>query len=153
MTPDNLPASQPTPAADPEPEHSLRTHGSPPSALTDLLDLFHAFAYSSDVWKADPFDVESIHAGARKWFDRTVSRVLEPSGLRSGRILLLLGESGSGKTHLMRAFRNRVHSRHRGYCGYMQMTAFTGQYGRYVLNNLIESLDKPYHEPESPASG
>ena len=26
----------------------------------------------------------------------------------------------------------------------MQMTAFTSQYGRYVLNNLIESLDKPY---------
>ena len=49
----------------------------------------------------------------------------------------------------MRAFRNRVHSRARGYCGYMQMTAFTGQYGRYVLNNLIESLDKPYYEPES----
>ena len=83
------------------------------------------------------------------WFERMVNRVLEPSGLASGRILLLLGESGSGKTHLMRAFRNQVHSRHRGYCGYMQMTAFTGQYGRYVLNNLIESLDKPYYEPES----
>jgi hypothetical protein len=118
-----------------------------------LPDLFHAFAYSSDVWKADPFDVESIQAEARQWFDRTVNRVLESSGLSSGRILLLLGESGSGKTHLMRAFRNRVHSRHRGYCGYMQMTAFTGQYGRYVLNNLIESLDKPYHEPESTQSG
>ena len=31
----------------------------------------------------------------------------------------------------------------------MQMTAFTGQYGRYVLNNLIDSLDQPYYEPES----
>jgi hypothetical protein len=114
-----------------------------------LPDLFHAFAYSTDVWKADPFDVESIHSGARRWFDRTVNRVLESSGLSSGRILLLLGESGSGKTHLMRAFRNQVHSHHRGYCAYMQMTAFTGQYGRYVLNNLIESLDRPYHEPKS----
>ena len=118
-----------------------------------LSDLFHAFAYTTDVWKADPFDVESIHAGARSWFDRTVNRVLEPTGLASGRILLLLGESGSGKTHLMRAFRNRVHSQHRGYCGYMQMTAFTGQYGRYVLTNLVESLDKPYFEPESPITG
>ena len=53
----------------------------------------------------------------------------------------------------MRAFRNRVHSRHRGYCGYMQMTAFTGQYGRYVLNNLVESLDRPYHEADSPVTG
>jgi hypothetical protein len=118
-----------------------------------LPDLFHAFAYSSDVWKADPLDVESIHEGARKWFDRTVDRVLTPSGLSSGRILLILGESGSGKTHLMRAFRNRVHSRRRGYCGYMQMTAFTGQYGRYVLNNLVESLDRPYHEADSPVTG
>jgi hypothetical protein len=116
-------------------------------------DLFHAFAYSSDVWKADPFDVESIQAEARHWFDRMVNRVLDSSGLAAGRILLLLGESGSGKTHLMRAFRNRVHSHHRGYCGYLQMTAFTGQYGRYVLNNLIESLDKPYFEPESTQSG
>ena len=32
------------------------------------------------------------------------------------------------------------------------MTAFTGQYGRYVLNNLIESLDKPY-ESASAESG
>ena len=118
-----------------------------------LEGLFHAFAYSNDVWKADPFDVESIHAAARNWFDRTVNRVQEASGLSSGRILLLLGESGSGKTHLMRAFRNRVHASHRGYCGYMQMTAFTGQYGRYVLNNLIESLDRPYYEPESACSG
>ena len=35
----------------------------------------------------------------------------------------------------------------------MQMTAFTSQYGRYVLNNLIESLDKPYYEPESSGTG
>ena len=53
----------------------------------------------------------------------------------------------------MRAFRNQVHSAHRGYCGYMQMTAFTSQYGRYVLNNLIESLDKPYYKPESSCTG
>ncbi len=114
---------------------------------------FHAFAYSNDIWKADPFDVESIHADARDRFERIVNRVLEPTGLSSGRILLLLGDSGSGKTHLMRAFRNHIHSRYCGYCGYMQMTAFTGQYGRYVLNNLIDSLDKPYYEPESASTG
>ncbi len=82
-----------------------------------------------------------------------VSRVLEPSGLSGGRILLLLGESGCGKTHLMRAFRNEVHSRSAGYCGYLQMTAFTGQYGRYVLNNLIDSLDKLYNESQSDITG
>ena len=82
-----------------------------------------------------------------------MGRVLEPSGLATGRILLLLGESGCGKTHLMRAFRNQVHSRSLGYCGYLQMTAFTDQYGRYVLNNLIDSLDKPYDESESKTTG
>lgn len=152
MTLDSTPAGTAAPAASSNQEQD-RDARIDAFCSHALLDLFHAFAYSTDVWKADPFDVELIHAGARKWFDRTVSRVLEPSGLGSGRILLLLGESGSGKTHLMRAFRNRVHSHHRGYCGYMQMTAFTGQYIRYVLNNLIESLDKPYNEAESPESG
>ena len=40
-----------------------------------------------------------------------------------------------------------------GYCGYLQMTAFTDQYGRYVLNNLIDSLDKPYDESRSETTG
>jgi energy-coupling factor transporter ATP-binding protein EcfA2 len=116
-------------------------------------ELFHAFAYATDIWKRDPFDVASIHQNARDKFQRIVSRVLEPSGLATGRILLLLGESGCGKTHLMRAFRNQVHSRSLGYCGYLQMTAFTDQYGRYVLNNLIDSLDKPYDGSESKTTG
>ncbi len=120
---------------------------------TSSSDLFHAFAYSNDVWKADPFDVESIHENVRGWFNRTIDRVLTPSGLPSGRMLLLLGESGSGKTHLMRAFRSRVHGQERGYFAYMQMTAFAGEYGRYVLNNLVESLDRPYDESRSPESG
>ena len=71
----------------------------------------------------------------------------------AGRILLLLGESGCGKTHLMRAFRNQIHSRSMGYCGYLQMSAFTDQYGRYVLNNLIDSLDKPYDDLRSKTTG
>ena len=132
-----------------------QTRGSSTSGDRDLVDrritafcssrfpeLFHAFAYANDIWKQDPFDVKSIHVNAREKFQQIVSRVLESSGLAKGRILLLLGESGCGKTHLMRAFRNQVHSQSRGYCGYLQMTAFTGDYGRYVLGNLVESLDK-----------
>jgi energy-coupling factor transporter ATP-binding protein EcfA2 len=116
-------------------------------------ELFHAIAYANDIWKHDPFDVPSIHRLAREKFLRIMGRVLEPSGMASGRILLLLGESGCGKTHLMRTFRNQVHSQGSGYCGYLQMTAFTGQYGRYVLNNLIDSLDKPYDESQSETTG
>ncbi len=115
--------------------------------------LFHPFDYANQVWRHDPFDVESIHAGAREAFRRIVARVGEPGGMTGGRILLLLGENGCGKTHLIRAFRNAVHSRGEGYLGYMQMTAFTDHYGRYVLHNLIESLDQAYHEPASTTSG
>ena len=53
----------------------------------------------------------------------------------------------------MRAFRNQVHSQSKGYCGYLQMTAFTGDYGRYVLNNLVESLDKTYDDSQSETTG
>jgi hypothetical protein len=82
-----------------------------------------------------------------------VGRVIQPSGVAVGRILLMLGEAGCGKTHLMRAFRNEMHALGRGYVGYMQMTAYTDDYSRYVLANLIESLDKPYDEPSEPTSG
>ena len=74
--------------------------------------LFHAVAYGTDIWRQDPFDVESIHGSVRKTFAHLVNRVCEPAALPSGRIMLLLGDSGSGKTHLMRAFRNQVHSSH-----------------------------------------
>ena len=97
--------------------------------------------------------MQSIHGSVREAFAQTGQSRVRTGPLPTGRILLLLGDSGSGKTHLMRAFRNQVHSSRRGYCGYLQMTAFTDQYGRYVLNNLIESLDKPYFEPDSPETG
>ena len=124
-------------------------------------EVFHAIAYRNDVWKDDPFDVETIHEEARDAFERLVNRVGQSQGqgrataarASAGRILLLLGEAGSGKTHLLRAFRNWTHARGRGYLGYMQMTSATGQYGRYVLNNLIDSLDQPYHEPSGETSG
>jgi hypothetical protein len=120
---------------------------------SDWPDPFHAFAYASQVWKPDPFDVDSIHRGAREVLRQVVGRVRQPSGLAVGRILLMLGEAGAGKTHLMRAFRNELHARGQGYVGYLQMTAYTEDYSRYVLANLIESLDQPYDEPRSPVSG
>lgn len=119
----------------------------------DLPDPFHAIAYASQVWQPDPFDVDSIHRSAREVLRGIVGRVARPSGVAVGRILLMLGEAGAGKTHLMRAFRNELHAGGQGYVGYMQMTAYTDDYSRYVLANLIESLDRPYDEPRSPTSG
>ncbi|WP_337176077.1 AAA family ATPase [Paludisphaera sp.] len=116
-------------------------------------DPFHAVATASDVWRPDPFDVRTIHARVRSWFDRAVERAAAADGPATGRLLLLLGESGSGKTHLMRAFRARLHGEGRGYCAYMQMTSYTGDYARYALNNVVDSLDRPYFEGRDPESG
>jgi energy-coupling factor transporter ATP-binding protein EcfA2 len=116
-------------------------------------EVFHAVASRHEIWKEDPFDVVSIHADARAAFERLIHLATSPPGLDAGRLLLLLGESGCGKTHLMRAFRNYVHNQRCGYVGYMQMTSSTANYGAYVLSNLIDSLDKPYFESLSNTSG
>jgi hypothetical protein len=71
---------------------------------------------------------------------------MQPNPL-SGKSLLLRGEAGSGKTHLMRAFRNEVHRDGTGYCGYLQMTTRTGNYARYILSNFIDALSQPYRLP------
>lgn len=121
--------------------------------LSDRTEVFHSIQHRHEIWRPDPFDVERVHQEARTSFERLLTRATTPPGLDSGRILLLLGESGCGKTHLVRAFRSRVHELSLGFVGYMQMTTSTPNYGRYVLSNLIESLDQPYCEPSQPGSG
>lgn len=109
-------------------------------------EIFHSVQHRHEIWRADPFDVDLVHAEARDIFGRMLTRATTPPGLPSGRILLLLGESGSGKTHLLRVFRNQVHAEGQGFVGYAQMTTATSNYGRYLLTNLIDSLDQPYNE-------
>ena len=113
-------------------------------------EVFQSVVSTHDIWNADPFDVEAIHAEARDAFARTVDRInradpllAEPGG-QGGKILLLRGESGAGKTHLLRAFRHHLHSRGLGWFAYLQMTTSIDHYPRYVLRNLVESLSQPY---------
>ena len=126
-------------------------------AASDMLDpaldaflhsereIFRSVAYPTEVWKEDLCDVETIHGEAREIFDSLLSQAVAPEHpSKVGRILLLLGESGAGKTHLMRAFRTRTHNAGGGYFGYMQMTSMAANYARYVLRMLIESLQKVY---------
>jgi hypothetical protein len=120
----------------------------------DGPDVFAAVAHAHQVWERDPFDVESVHIEAREAFERLVDRVTNPEHhALSGRMLLVRGESGSGKTHLMRAFRNRLHARRLGYAGYMQMSSRTDDYARYALTNLVDSLERPYDPPVLGSSG
>ncbi|MCX8140889.1 MAG: ATP-binding protein, partial [Gemmataceae bacterium] len=109
-------------------------------------EIFGSITTPVEVWRYDPFDVEAIHQEARERFAQLVDRVIQRrSNLSRGGILVLLGESGSGKTHLMRAFRNYVHTRQIGYCAYMQMASQISNYARYLLNSLIDSLDRAYN--------
>lgn len=147
-------------AAEAEARRSLRKRFEPvvddtadPRALAfcrgDGPEVFVSIAHSSQIHVRDPFDVQSIHAEAREVFHHQVERAVTPSqhALGHGRLMLILGESGSGKTHLLRALRNQLHSQRRGYAGYMQMTTEVGEYARYVLRNFIDSLERPYDAP------
>ncbi len=116
-------------------------------------EVFHAVAHRQDIWREDPFDVEHIHGHARETFQRLVDRALSSEQPQAGRILLLKGEAGSGKTHLMRAFRSHLHRQGGGYFGYMQMSTMTDNYNRYMLRNLLDSLDKPYWNSAGPLTG
>lgn len=134
----------PTTGTDPRTVAFCNRHGPP---------VFGAIAHAHQVWERDPFDVESVHSGAREAFERLIDRVTAPDTDRRGRFLVVRGPSGAGKTHLMRAFRRYLHGRRRGFAAYMQMTTRAEDYARYVLVNVIDALERPYDPPELVGSG
>ena len=115
----------------------------------DGPEVFASVAHGSQIHTRDPFDVESIHGEVREVFHRQVVRASTPEQVQRGhgRTLLVLGESGAGKTHLLRALRAQVHSTRMGYVGYLQMTSEVGDYSRYVLRSLVDSMERPYDAP------
>lgn len=118
----------------------------------DSRDVFHAVAHANEIWESDPFDVDSVHVEARQAFDYALDQVHGPSS-KYGRSLLLLGESGAGKTHLLRAFRAMAHGSWRAYSGYIQLNIRTGDYIKFVVRRLIDSMDRPYDPPRVTDSG
>ena len=113
----------------------------------------HSITWEDDVWKADPFDVEQVHMPARRAFLELLSDVAGGRGGNRPRILLFHGQSGAGKTHLIRALRTYSHAAKKGYFGYAQMTPDVSNYAEYFLRRLINSLDKPYQPLGRAASG
>lgn len=107
-------------------------------------ELFHAIVHRHEIFRHDTMDVPEVHEEAREAFARVMNSV--GAGLQYGKILLLLGEAGSGKTHLMRAFRSEVVRKAAGYFTYMQMTSGEANYEQYVLTNIIDSLNQPYDD-------
>lgn len=124
-----------------------------PTFLTSPLDVFHTVEHRHEIWREDPFDVETIHPEARAEFRSLLSHATTPPGQELGQILLLRGNAGAGKTHLLRAFRNEVHSTRAGLVGYIPMGSQSTNYARYILSNLIDSLDQPYDEITDTRSG
>jgi hypothetical protein len=105
----------------------------------------HSITWEDDVWRADPVDVELVHAAARRKFADLLDAVTAAQGTSvQARILLFHGQSGAGKTHLIRALRTSAHRSGKAYFGYAQMTPDVANYADYFLRRLIASLEKPY---------
>src|SRR5688500_15542472 len=114
----------------------------------------HSITWEDDLWRADPVDVEAIHAPARRKFAELLDAV---TGGRASsgqaRILLFHGQSGAGKTHLIRALRTSAHRAGKAYFGYAQMTPDVANYADYYLRRLITSLERPYDPDNGGESG
>jgi hypothetical protein len=117
-------------------------------------DVFAGVQHGVSVFESDPFDVEKIHHEARTSFEHMIERAIDPEqhGGR-GRMLLVLGESGSGKTHLLRGFRRHVQEYGRGFVAYAQMNTAADNYARYLLHHVVASLSKPYTGPSGQQTG
>ena len=115
-------------------------------------EVFGAVVHGSQVWTPDPFDADIVHRDARDVFALLLARASAADPPAHGKSLLLLGEAGSGKTHLVRAFRAAAHDTNHAYCAYLQMTTAADDYARYVLSKVIDSLEHPYR-PGRPETG
>src|SRR6185437_7728723 len=110
----------------------------------------HSITWEDDIWRADPVDVELVHANARRRFSELLDAVTATDGASvQARILLFHGQSGAGKTHLIRALRTGAHRGGKAYFGYAQMTPDVANYADYYLRRLIHSLEKPYDPDRS----
>ena len=110
----------------------------------------HSITWEDDIWRADPVDVEQVHKKARQKFNDLLEAITAGRGSNTqARILLFHGQSGAGKTHLLRALRTGAHRKGKAYFGYAQMTPDVASYADYYLRRLINSLEKPYNPDEA----
>jgi GTPase SAR1 family protein len=115
----------------------------------------HSITWEDDIWRADPVDVEQVHQKARRKYYDLLDAVTadRKAALNRARILLFHGQSGAGKTHLIRALRTGSHRSGKAYFGYAQMTPDVGNYADYFLRRLVHSLEKPYDPDKGGESG
>ncbi|CEJ83846.1 Sigma 54 interacting domain protein [Hyphomicrobium sp. GJ21] len=118
-------------------------HSLAPDKLSEAFE--HSITWEDDLWRADPVDVPEIHAKARQKFNDLLTTITSGRGYHTPeRILLFHGQSGAGKTHLLRALRTDSHRTGQSYFGYAQMTPDVQNYADFYLRRLVHSLEKPY---------
>lgn len=109
--------------------------------------VFSAVQQASSIFENDPFDVEAVHREARVSFEQLVAHATtRPHISDLLKMLVVLGDSGAGKTHLLRGFRRHVQEGNRGFVIYAQLQSRTEDYSRYLLFHLVESLSRRYSE-------
>ncbi|MEO1280778.1 MAG: helicase HerA-like domain-containing protein [Pseudomonadota bacterium] len=115
-------------------------------ASDSLFEAFeHSITWEDDIWRADPVDVAEVHMQARIKFNELLDGVAAgDTAASTARILLFHGQSGAGKTHLLRALRTSSHRSGKAYFGYAQMTPDIGNYADFYLRRMIHGLEKPY---------
>jgi energy-coupling factor transporter ATP-binding protein EcfA2 len=127
------------------------------AGVTDKLSqaFEHSITWEDDIWRADPVDVPEVHVKARRKFADLLSQVTSGrnGAATQSRILLFHGQSGAGKTHLLRALRTAAHREGKAYFGYAQMTPDVANYADYYLRRLVHSLEKPYDPDLEGVSG
>ena len=123
-------------------------------AFLGSTGVFAAIQQPVSVFESDPFDVEKIHQDARASFEQLVERAIDPAQHAGrNRMLLVIGDSGAGKTHLLRGFRHHVQEGGHGIVAYAQMHSAADDYARYLLQHVVDALARPYTGPSGEQTG
>jgi hypothetical protein len=110
--------------------------------------MFDAVVFGNHFWLLDPTDAVSVHAAAREKFDR----LLTADTVGGSKTLLLVGETGAGKTHLLRVMRATAAARG-SICAYAQFNAQGGDYLRHFLKRLVDSLGEKFEAADGVTTG
>ncbi len=131
--------------AEPQPAPSAQPVWTQAFHFSEGPEVFSSITHASELARADPMDAPSLHAEGRALFETMLDhlRSTEPD---HGRWLVVLGASGAGKTHLLRAFRTHLHQQQAGYGCYIQLSAPTERCTRMILHRTLDSLLLPYQE-------
>jgi energy-coupling factor transporter ATP-binding protein EcfA2 len=129
-----------------EEQRIMQSEAATAPGVERLIQAFeHSITWEDDIWRADPVDVPEVHRAARRKFSELLEAVASGHGAAmQARILLFHGQSGAGKTHLIRALRTAAHRAGKAYFGYAQMTPDITNYADYYLRRLVNALERPY---------